>query len=98
LVTLRASISDLAEDAALAVASSTPKAAWKDTQEMFKEAIQELHAIRGLLHDAVAALKDAVRASGSERGVSAAVSSESGRSRMGTTTASTTVNATSTTP
>ncbi len=99
LVTLRASISDLAEDATLAVASSSPKVAWKDTQDMFKETIEELHAIRGLLHDAVAALKDAVHASGSGRGASAAVSSEGdARSHMDTATASTTAAATSTTP
>lgn len=96
IATLRASISDLGEDAALAAASSTPKDAWKDTQEMFKETIKELHAIRDLLHDAVAALKDAVRAAGLGRGVSGAVSEEGGRPRMGTTTASSTVNATST--
>ena len=96
VATLRASISDLGEDAALAAASSTPKDAWKDVQDMFKETVKELHAIRDLLHDAVAALKDAVRTAGLGRGVSGAVSEDGNRNRNESTATTTTAVATST--
>src|SRR3990167_775310 len=90
IATLRVSLVDLAEDGELAAASTTPAAAWVEAREDFTAVITEVHDIRALLHDVVAAIKEAVRVLG-ERGVSAAVSADAAGEANGTTTVEATI-------
>ena len=89
---LKLTIVGLSEDGELAAASTTPAKAWETARVDFRSVIDEVHAIRALIHDAVAALKEAARALG-EQGASAAVSTEGKAGMSGaTTTEATTTN------
>lgn len=71
IATLKVSLVDLPEDAELAVSSSTPAEAWATARADFAAVIAEVHAIRALINEAAATIKEAARSLGARPAVEA---------------------------
>lgn len=80
-------LADIEINVEYTAASEQPKNAWVDAKAQFQETRELVRQAHGLLREALAALKEAVREEGLERGVSEAVRSDKPKA---TSTASTT--------